>query len=155
MRIYVWLLALGCSGTVETPAPAVDTAVVEAPEAPPVPDNAVPGGAEKRVFFVEPVEGATVNSPVKVVFGIGGMEVAPAGEVKPDTGHHHLIIDAEPVAAGTVVPADEKHIHFGKGQTETTVELPSGPHTLTLQFADGAHGSYGEAMSATIHIIVN
>ena len=59
------------------------------------------------------------------------------------TGHHHLIVDGKAVPKGSVVPADATHMHFGKGQTETTLKLPPGKHTLTLQFADGAHQSYG------------
>ena len=70
------------------------------------------------------------------------------------TGHHHLIIDGHPVEAGKAVPADATHLHFGKGQTETTLKLAPGPHTLTLQFADGLHQSYGPEMSATITVTV-
>lgn len=108
----------------------------------------------KRVFFVAPKDGQTVKSPVKVKFGLKGMKVKPAGTLEAGTGHHHLIIDATPVAEKQIVPTDEKHIHFGMGQTETEVTLPPGEHTLTLQFADGSHLSYGPAMSATIKVKV-
>jgi hypothetical protein len=113
---------------------------------------ALPAGA--KVTFVEPVAGAKVKSPVAVKFAVEGMTVRPAGEIVPETGHHHLVIDGGPIAAGTVVPMDDKHLHFGKGQTETTVELPPGEHKLTMQFADGAHVSYGEAMSSTVTVTV-
>jgi hypothetical protein len=113
---------------------------------------AVPAGA--KVTFVEPVAGAKVKNPVTVKFAVEGMTIRPAGEIVPDTGHHHLIIDGGPIAAGTVVPMDATHLHFGKGQTETTVELAPGPHKLTMPFADGAHVSFGEAMSATVDVIV-
>ena len=109
---------------------------------------------EPRVFFVEPEDGATVSSPVHIKMGVSGMAVSKAGELKPHTGHHHLIIDGAGVAEGSIVPADARHIHFGAGQTETDVSLPSGTHTLTLQFADGAHGSYGDKLSTTITIHV-
>lgn len=108
----------------------------------------------KRVLFVEPKDGAEVHSPVKVVMDVSGMKVAVAGEVKPNEGHHHLIVDGDPIAEGAVVPADATHIHFGKAQTETTVELSPGKHSLTLQFADGAHRSYGPSMSETITVNV-
>jgi hypothetical protein len=65
-----------------------------------------------------------------------------------------LLINAEGIAAGQVVPADERHIHFGKGQTETLVTLPNGQYTLTLQFANGLHQSYGEVMRKSIHVTV-
>jgi hypothetical protein len=78
----------------------------------------------------------------------------PAGELREGTGHHHVIVDAAPVTARQVVPADAQHIHFGKGQTETSLDLGPGDHTLTLQFADGAHQSYGPGMSATIDVKV-
>lgn len=107
-----------------------------------------------RVFFVEPQDGATVSSPVHIKMGVEGMTVNKAGEMKEHTGHHHLIINGSAVKAGAVVPADERHIHFGAGQTETDVQLPAGTHTLTLQFADGAHGSYGNRLSSTITIHV-
>jgi hypothetical protein len=82
------------------------------------------------------------------------MKVAPAGTMTEGTGHHHLIIDGAAVPKGTVVPADDTHIHYGKGQTEADVKLPPGDHTLTMQFADGAHRSYGPEMSSTIKVHV-
>jgi len=106
------------------------------------------------VFFVEPKNGATVGQEFKVVMGVKGYEVKPAGDMTPMTGHHHLLIDAKPVPKGEVIPADEHHLHFGKGQTETTVKLPPGKHKLQLQFADGAHHSYGPAMAKTITVTV-
>ncbi len=110
--------------------------------------------AADRVFFVEPKDGATVQSPVQVKFGVEGMTVKPAGDMAAGTGHHHLIVDGKPVPKGEVVPTDDTHIHFGKGQTETELKLAPGAHTLTLQFADGSHRSYGPDMSNTIKITV-
>ncbi len=106
------------------------------------------------VSFVEPADGATVGRTFPVKFAVTGMEVTPAGELSPTSGHHHLIIDGGPIAAGEVVPFDESHIHFGKGQTEATVTLLRGTHRLTLQFADGAHQSYGNSLSSTVTVIV-
>ena len=110
--------------------------------------------AGHKIFFVSPQDGAKVTSPLKIQMGIEGMTVQPAGELVENTGHHHLIIDGAPVDKGVVVPADDKHIHFGQGQTETEVELSPGEHTLTLQFADGYHQSYGPEMSTTIRVTV-
>ncbi len=110
--------------------------------------------SQARVYFVEPKDGATVTSPVHVKFGVDGMKVAPAGTMTEGTGHHHLVIDGGPVPKGTVVPADDTHIHYGKGQTETDVKLSPGDHTLTMQFADGAHRSYGPEMASTIKVHV-
>jgi hypothetical protein len=106
------------------------------------------------VFFVEPKDGATVGQAFKVVMGVRGKTIAPAGTMTENTGHHHLLIDTDPVKAGDVVPVDDRHVHFGKGQTEAMVKLPPGDHTLQLQFADGAHRSFGPAMSSAIHIVV-
>ena len=114
--------------------------------------GSIPEGA--KVFFVEPADGATVKSPLLVKMGVEGMTVQPAGEIVDGTGHHHIIIDADAVATGMVVPADDQHKHFGKGQTETELLLPTGEHTLRLQFANGIHQSYGEQLSATIKVIV-
>jgi hypothetical protein len=109
---------------------------------------------DQGVDFVDLKDGDVVTSPFKVKFAVLGMSVAPAGDTTLNTGHHHLLINAEGIAAGQVVPADERHIHFGKGQTETLVTLPSGQYTLTLQFANGLHQSYGEMMRKSIHVIV-
>jgi hypothetical protein len=108
----------------------------------------------KSVYFVEPTDGATVSSPFKVVFGIKGMAVEPAGDIKPDSGHHHLLINLPPMNAGEAIPVDDKHLHYGKAQTEAEVTLPPGRYKLTMQFANGAHVSYGPAMAATIDITV-
>ena len=110
--------------------------------------------AQSSVSFVEPANGATVSSPFQVKFAVTGMDVRPAGDMTPNTGHHHLLINAGAVKAGEVVPADETHIHFGKGQTETTVKLPPGNYVLTMQFANGLHQSFGGGMSKEIKITV-
>lgn len=109
---------------------------------------------EGRVFFVEPADGATVSSPFKVVFGVEGVEVRPAGELVSNTGHHHIIINGGPVAPEGIVPADDTNIHYGAGQTETELSLEPGEYTLTMQFADGIHRSYGEQFAATITVTV-
>jgi len=108
----------------------------------------------QSVSFVEPIDGAVVGSTFKVKFAVDGMEVKPAGAILANSGHHHLLINAEPVKAGEVVPTDATHLHFGKGQTETEVTLPPGQYALTMQFANGAHQSYGPEMSKTIHVTV-
>lgn len=108
----------------------------------------------QSVRFLEPVDGATVSSPFKVRFAVDGMEVKPAGVMDANTGHHHLLINAEPVKAGETVPADEHHLHFGKGQTDAEVKLAPGSYVLTMQFANGAHQSYGAPMSKSIKITV-
>ncbi len=114
-----------------------------------------------RVMFVNLQDGATVAGPlvdgkvnVHVVMGVEGATIRPAGTVEPNTGHHHIIVDGEPVPAGTAVPADETHIHFGGGQTEADVALTPGSHTLLLQLADHAHRSYGPALTARVTVVV-
>ncbi len=141
MRTVLLLLALTACGGAEAPAPAPT-------EAAPAPAPAA------RVYFVEPTDGATVTSPLRVVMGVDGMKVQAAGELVEGTGHHHIIIDAPPTPQGEVVPATATHIHFGQGQTETELTLEPGPRTLHLQFADGLHQSYGDAMRATITVQV-
>jgi hypothetical protein len=104
-----------------------------------------PAGAE--VYFVSPKDGARVKGPVTVVFGLKGMGIAPAGIKFDNTGHHHLIVDAEaPADLSKPVPADAHNLHFGKGQTETTLTLPPGKHTLQLLLADSLHTPHDPAV---------
>lgn len=113
----------------------------------------VPGA---RVYFISPVDGATVQSPVTVRFGLSGMGVAPAGIQLPKTGHHHLLVDAEAAPApDQPIPMDEQHRHFGGGQTEVALELAPGRHTLQLLLADHLHVPHDPPlMSAPITITV-
>lgn len=108
----------------------------------------------KKVFFIEPADGATLGREVKVVIGVKGMQIKPAGELVQKTGHHHLLIDVAPIPEGDLIPNSDTFQHFGKGQTETTLRLRPGKHTLMLQFGNGHHISYGENMRATIKVTV-
>lgn len=95
---------------------------------------------EKQLYFISPTDGATVSSPVTVRFGLKGMGVAPAGVDKPMTGHHHLLIDVDQLPPmNQPIPKDANHRHFGGGQTETTIELSPGKHTLQLLLGDKGH----------------
>ena len=96
-----------------------------------------PEGA--AVYIVSPQDGATVSNPVTVVFGLKGMGVAPAGVEKDKTGHHHLIVDADLPPLDEPVPSDDNYRHFGGGQTEVSVELAPGPHSLQLLLGDHNH----------------
>jgi hypothetical protein len=94
---------------------------------------------DAKVYFINLKNGEHVKSPVLIQFGLSGMGVAPAGSTNPGTGHHHLIIDADTPPTGAPIPMDAHHMHFGRGQTEATVTLAPGNHTLQLVLADGAH----------------
>lgn len=107
-----------------------------------------------KVYFASPKDGETLTSTVKVKMGLDGFKIGAVGDLDQTKGHHHIVVDGGPIKKGEVVPTDDKHLHFGKGQTETEVKLTPGKHTLTLQFADGAHRSYGPEMSSTITITV-
>jgi hypothetical protein len=98
-----------------------------------------PSPAGAKLYFISPTDGETLSGPVVVRFGLTGMGVAPAGVANPRTGHHHLIVDAPLPPLGLPIPKDEKHLHFGDGQTETRVELAPGEHTLQLLLADANH----------------
>ncbi len=109
-----------------------------------------------RVFFIEPSDGATVESPVDVKMGVEGMEIRPISEGLIDgTGHHHILVNMGPrYPQGIVIPNDDVNRHFGGGQTEAELELEPGEYMLTLQFADAKHRSLGPAMSHSISITV-
>lgn len=117
------LFALGAGAMLALGAAAAQTA---APES-------------ARVYFISPHDGQAVSSPVTVRFGLKGMGVAPAGTDAPATGHHHLLIDTDLPPLGAPVPKDAQHLHFGGGQTEASIELPPGQHTLQLLLGDQHH----------------
>lgn len=96
-----------------------------------------PEGAS--AYIISPQDGGEVSSPVKVTFGLKGMGVAPAGTEKAKTGHHHLVIDTKLKDYDNAIPADDNHKHFGGGQTETTIELKPGKHTLQIILGDHNH----------------
>jgi hypothetical protein len=100
-----------------------------------------PSPAGAKVYFINLKDGAEVDSPFLVQFGLSGMGVAPAGVEKPNTGHHHLLIDTTmtPEQMKEPLPADDNHKHFGGGQTEAMVTLPKGQHTLQLLLGDWTH----------------
>jgi hypothetical protein len=117
MRVLTVLLALACSAAFADQATA-------------------PAGAV--VYIVSPAAGARLKSPVTVVFGLTGMGIAPAGVKFDHTEHHHQLIDTE-LPADLPLPVSDGIRHFGKGQTETTLDLPPGKHPLQLLFADFTH----------------
>jgi hypothetical protein len=118
-------------------------------------EEAVPAAAGK-VFFVAPADGAKLGTEFEVEFGVEGKKVIPAGatERNPEEGHHHLLVDVDAMPDGEVIPMDDQHIHYGDGSTKASVTLPPGKHTLVMQFADGAHRSYGPDWSAKITVEV-
>jgi hypothetical protein len=130
------LAGLSASAAIaQTPAPA-DHAAHAATTG--LPRTASPAGA--KVYIVSPADGAVVTSPVKVVFGLSGMGIAPAGVQFENAGHHHLLIDADiPKETGMPLPATDNIRHFGKGQTEASIELKPGKHTLQLVLGDYLH----------------
>ena len=94
---------------------------------------------DAQLYFVTPSNGESVTSPIVVRFGLRGMGVAPAGVEQAGTGHHHLIVDADLPPTGLPIPATDHYRHFGKGQTEVTLTLEPGEHTLQLLLGDHFH----------------
>lgn len=135
MRVLTVLLALACSAGLACTAALAD-------------QTPSPAGAE--VYIIKPANGARVKSPVTVVFGLRGMGVAPAGVKFDNTGHHHLLIDTGlPADLTQPLPATDNIRHFGKGQTEATLDLPPGKHTLQLVFADFTHTPFTPNVAST------
>jgi hypothetical protein len=128
LKSPLFAVALALAGLAAAPVAAQDS-------------KSTPGA---KVYFLNLKNGDAVSDPVVVKFGLTGMGISPAGlqgEATANTGHHHLLIDKELTGEQLKqpVPADEHHVHFGKGQTEATVTLPPGQHTLQLVFADWTH----------------
>jgi Domain of unknown function (DUF4399) len=140
MPVAVSLLAVACGdrGQPETAQPAAAPAEPAASESRMMmPRSTAPAGA--RLYFITPADGATVKSPVRIEFGLDGMDVVPAGTVAPMSGHHHVIIDAELPPMNLPIPADEHNVHFGDGRTATELPLEPGQHTLQLLLGDHLH----------------
>lgn len=113
--------------------------------------------APAHAYFVNVQDGQTVSSPVKVVFGITGMKVAPAGVNVPNTGHFHLLIDTQMTDEEKhyAIAKDDQHVHFGKGQTETVLNLTPGNHTLQIVMGDGNHMLHSPPVMSkriTVHV---
>ncbi len=127
---------------------------VAADVAPGLPVTTAASGAE--VYIIAPVDGAKVDRQVTVRFGLKGMGVAPAGVANAHTGHHHLLVDVTKLpAAGQPISKDDQHLHFGGGQTETTLTLKPGVHTLQLELGDANHVPFAPAVVSkkiTIHV---
>ncbi|MBK5509136.1 MULTISPECIES: DUF4399 domain-containing protein [unclassified Pseudomonas] len=104
---------------------------------------ATPAPQGAAVNIGSPTSGETVGKTFKVKFEVKGVALAPAGDATANTGHHHLLIDAkEVIPAGSVIPSDANHVHFGKAQTETEVTLTPGQHTLQLELGDKNHMAF-------------
>ncbi|PJK30779.1 DUF4399 domain-containing protein [Minwuia thermotolerans] len=117
-----------------------------------------PWPADAELYIVSPKDGDTVSSPFRVVFGVKGVAVRPAGDETPGSGHHHLLIDRIVPAGEDLqysLPAEDSLVHFGKGQTAVELRLPSGPHTLQLIMGDANHIPHDPPLvSEPIRVIV-
>jgi len=123
------------------------------PATPAIARTRAPAGA--TVFIDSPKEGDLVANPVRVVFGVTGVTVTPVDQPVENGGHHHLLIDTSLASAGVAIPTDAKHLHFGKGETETTVELSPGAHTLQLVLGDQRHVPFDPVVaSQKVNIVV-
>ncbi len=129
-----------------TPALAADE--------PALPRHAAPSDA--RVYIISPLDGSTVGQTFTVRFGLSGMGVAPSGVARDNTGHHHLLIDVDTLPSGDApIPADDRHIHFGGGQTEAVIHLAPGTHTLQLDLGDANHMQFNPPLVSrkiTVHV---
>jgi len=124
----------------------VEPATTTAPTPTQAPAPAPVAGLERRpsppgasAYIIAPTDGATVENPVRVLFGLRGAGVVPAGIEREGAGHHHLLIDAPLPDLNLPIPSDANHRHFGAGQTEVELELSPGRHTLQLLLGDERH----------------
>ena len=97
------------------------------------------GASESKVYFINLKDGDRVENPIFIQFGLSGKGVAPAGVNNENTGHHHLLIDVEAIDFSKPIPSSKNHLHFGGGQTETSIELTAGEHELQLVLGDLYH----------------
>jgi len=127
----------------DVPKPeTVDATPAAAPEeSAPTPEASTrtPSPQGAKVFFISPQDGATIHGTIPVEFGVEGMKIAPAGTDEPNSGHYHLLIDTELEDYNAAIPADDKHKHYGGGQTEAQLDLSPGPHSLQILLGDKNH----------------
>lgn len=116
---------------------AAAVVIAGAVAAAPAPPTGAPPGAD--LYFISPRDGEIIVGPITVRFGLKGMGVAPAGVAMKNTGHHHLLIDAKLLPMGEIIPSNEHYRHFSAGETEATITLPPGRHTLQLLLGDHNH----------------
>ena len=148
------ILAAACSQDGADEASSASSQPAPAP-APALFQGRRPSPAGATAYFISPADGATVENPVRVVFGLRGAGVVPATIEFEGAGHHHLLIDTPLPDLDVAIPADENHRHFGGGQTETEIELSPGTHTLRLLVGDERHIPHDPPiMSETITIEV-
>lgn len=117
-----------------------------------------PAAEGAEVFFISPAEGATVSNPVTFQFGLRNKGVAPANVEWPNTGHHHMFINVDPMTLdmNEGIPATENILHFGGGQTEVTLDLPAGTHTFWLLLGDHNHVPHDPpVVSAPLTLTIN
>jgi hypothetical protein len=139
--ILTWLTGLAAGGVALAQSPATGG-----------PTPSPPGAA---VYFIDLKDGATIGPQTTIHFGLRGMGVAPAGSDRPNTGHHHLLVDADLPPLDQPIPNDFNHLHFGAGQTEVDLTLSPGPHTLQLLLGDKNHVPHSPpVMSERIHVTV-
>ena len=135
-------LAFAVSVAVAVTIPSMPAAMAQ--------DFRSPAAAGAKVYFIEPRNGAEISGPVVVKMGLAGMGVAPAGVEKKDTGHHHILVDQKDFDPKSPLPQDDKHRHFGNGQTETSLTLAPGQHTLQLVLGDHNHIPHNPLVASEI-----
>jgi hypothetical protein len=152
--LAILLASAACGGS--EPESTTSTSTTPAPA--PAATAPKPASSSPRVFFVEPTDGATVKSPVKLRFGIESYELAavPPGDVtsaRKGMGHHHVGVDTECLPVGTVIPKANPWVHHGGAQTEMDMQLTPGKHRLTLQLGDDTHTTVeGLCSSITVNV---
>lgn len=147
-----WLFACGQQEPAAPAAPPPPAATPAAPAAaPPAALTRKPAPAGAMAYIIEPADGARVTNPVRVVFGLKGIGVAPAGVDRNDAGHHHLLVDTGlPANLALPIPNDDQHRHFGGGQTEVEVTLAPGRHTLQMLLGDHLHIPHDPPIASSV-----
>ena len=149
--LAVLALVTVCTACGGTQAPPAQSA---APAAAP----AAAANTNPMVMFMAPQDGATVPSPVHIMFGAEHFEIAavPQGTVetaRPGMGHYHVAVDSECLPAGTAIPKAAPWTHFGDGKNMIDMQLPPGKHTLTVEIGDDMHKAI-EGLCKTISVTV-
>lgn len=100
--------------------------------------------------ILSPATGTTIKgNVVSLALDVTGLEIKKAdADTSGKSGHFHVFIDREPVAAGVTIPKEAGIVH----SADNPVKIPGlsvGQHTFKVVVGNGAHARIGDVVAET------